>query len=679
MNQYPDEDEEFELAYQEELEMVDEFPLEEQNAAYKSNDLSPTQYSQISFCSGVSQISAPISRKLFGNNKPKRVASTPLVQKQRMPLIQDNKNEAAETEEIIPSTSSEALTELRGLNAKRKRLEKDLFGNIDDIFGDETYEDPEAKKARSEEEKDRRTIEKILQARSKLREKNRFVHKDELSRLKILLDFKRKNLSFTLPPWPFLPLQGSHGERVYVRFHSEEYEAKAIDEIKVATTIGSLLGDDKQKIWAEANELVWKRMNNNTNANTEIAPVIVEPTASKENCLWVEKYRPRKYIDLLSDETTNRSLLFWLKMWDKVVFGKEFKALQANAARRELNSFNKRTGKFESTGGWNSKRSKLLDVNVDGFGRPIQKVALLCGPPGLGKTTLAHTIAKQAGYNVREINASDDRSPEAFKLALENGTQMSSVMNEERKPNCIILDEIDGAPHQSIEFLTKFVTDNVTSKRSKVGASLKKCKHNILKRPIICICNDVYNPALRTLRQIAFIVTFPPIDSSRLAERLVQVAAYENLKTDLGSLIGLAEKSGCDVRCCISTMQFFSIQKKAFTLRDVLNNNLGQKDRHQGLFEVWNSIFKIERSKKQLIETTSNKEALITMTDMSTATRARQVLSAVHSGGDYERVRSETGKSEVQVTHVRLYINFYVSRPLLRLKPRNWCLPLIDE
>lgn len=33
------------------------------------------------------------------------------------------------------------------------------------------------------------------------------------------------------------------------------------------------------------------------------------------------------------------------------------------------------------------------------------QVALLCGPPGLGKTTLAHVIARHAGYSVVEMNA----------------------------------------------------------------------------------------------------------------------------------------------------------------------------------------------------------------------------------------------------------------------------------
>ena len=65
--------------------------------------------------------------------------------------------------------------------------------------------------------------------------------------------------------------------------------------------------------------------------------------------------------------------------------------------------------------------------------------ALLHGPPGLGKTTLAHVVASHAGYNVVEINASDDRSLQAFKVKLDAATQMKSVSNADQRPNCLII------------------------------------------------------------------------------------------------------------------------------------------------------------------------------------------------------------------------------------------------
>lgn len=82
---------------------------------------------------------------------------------------------------------------------------------------------------------------------------------------------------------------------------------------------------------------------------------------------------------------------------------------------------------------------------------------------------------------------------------------------------CFDTDEIDGAPQPTIDFLIKFINENVTEKGpKKIGA---KTKHAVLRRPIICICNDMYAPALRNLRQIAFVVNFPPMGSDCLAER----------------------------------------------------------------------------------------------------------------------------------------------------------------
>jgi chromosome transmission fidelity protein 18 len=44
-------------------------------------------------------------------------------------------------------------------------------------------------------------------------------------------------------------------------------------------------------------------------------------------------------------------------------------------------------------------------IELDEYNRPKIKVALISGPPGLGKTTLAQIIAKRAGYNYIEMNA----------------------------------------------------------------------------------------------------------------------------------------------------------------------------------------------------------------------------------------------------------------------------------
>ena len=94
---------------------------------------------------------------------------------------------------------------------------------------------------------------------------------------------------------------------------------------------------------------------------------------------------------------------------------------------------------------------------------------------------------------VIEMNASDDRSVEAFKKQMESATQMRSVVATDQRPNCLVIDEIDGAPAPAINYLISVLTEKAVVAASKKGK--KKGMHVL--RPIICICNDLYTPALR--------------------------------------------------------------------------------------------------------------------------------------------------------------------------------------
>ncbi|KAH6607809.1 chromosome transmission fidelity 18 [Trichoderma cornu-damae] len=251
----------------------------------------------------------------------------------------------------------------------------------------------------------------------------------------------------------------------------------------------------------------------------------------KKAMLWTEKYRARNFTDLCGDDSTNRLVLRWLKKWDPLVFPGTAKA-KPKAPRRN--------GLFSQ-----AEEEK-----------PHRKILMLTGPPGLGKTTLAHVCAKQAGYEVIEVNASDDRSRDVVKNRIRTSLGTESVKNvgnqkapngprKVAKPACVVVDEVDGVVTGSGAageggFIKALIDLVLIDQKNSAGAAKsydgkkKKGDDFRLMRPLILICNDVYHPSLRPLRQ------------SNLAE-IIHVGR-PTLEAVVGRLKTVFEKEGipCD-------------------------------------------------------------------------------------------------------------------------------------
>uniref|UniRef100_A0A3Q1EDN1 Chromosome transmission fidelity protein 18 homolog n=1 Tax=Acanthochromis polyacanthus TaxID=80966 RepID=A0A3Q1EDN1_9TELE len=455
----------------------------------------------------------------------------------------------------------------------------------------------------------------------------------------------------------YISVTDSSGSRVYLR-QKEDTGTKVVDSRMLpnsrgglgllAVPVGILREQEAEKRHQqvlEESQRLTELLTNNVNdvfepENTENEenedPEDAEGRASR---LWVDRFSPRHYTELLSDDFTNRCLLKWLKLWDTVVFGRERKSRPARSDRQAANQ-----NSFKpNQGGQNQNRFKtkvemteeILEAELDQYKRPKFKVALLSGPPGLGKTTLAHVIAKHAGYNVVEINASDDRSAEVFQKRIDTATQMKSVLGANERPNCLIIDEIDGAPTAAINILLAVLNRKDGGEAGTETTKKKKKKESILLRPIICICNDLYVPALRPLRQQAFLLSFPQTQPSRLAQRLAEISQRQGLKADTGTLMSLCEKTDNDIRSCINTLQFLHGRGlKHLDSRTIQCVSVGQKDQNKGLFHLWQEIFQLPRIKRKRIGEGFEE----TPGSGGGAQRFQNILHLASSSGEYEKV-----------------------------------------
>src|SRR5690606_29985672 len=106
-------------------------------------------------------------------------------------------------------------------------------------------------------------------------------------------------------------------------------------------------------------------------------------------------------------------------------------------------------------------------------------------------------------------------------------------------------------------------------------------KSNHVKRPIICICNDLYSKVLTILRKEALVFNIKA-DPVKLEKRLKDICTKEKLNVDTNTIKNLCKQTNYDIRACINTLQFISYNQNNTALLKTLSYDklfiLGSKD-----------------------------------------------------------------------------------------------------
>ncbi|ODM16113.1 hypothetical protein SI65_08547 [Aspergillus cristatus] len=300
-----------------------------------------------------------------------------------------------------------------------------------------------------------------------------------------------------------LPANGGDGKA------AEKYEAKRkADEEKIRAMAAEIDQEESRKKKAMAAAA--------PSPSSSQGPVVSQGVKVDDR-LWTSKYAPTSINMICGNKAAVEKLQNWLRDWRK------------------------------------NAKTNFSRPGKDGSGK--YRSVMIHGPPGIGKTTAAHLVAKLEGYDVMETNASDTRSKKLVENGLVGVLDTTSLqgyfsgagkkVESEKKNMVLIMDEVDGMS---------------AGDRGGVGAMAAVAKKTQI--PLILICNERRLPKMKPFDHVTYEIPFRRPTADQIRARLSTICFREGLKIPPPVLDSLIEGTHADIRQVINMLSTVKLDQK---------------------------------------------------------------------------------------------------------------------
>ena len=249
---------------------------------------------------------------------------------------------------------------------------------------------------------------------------------------------------------------------------------------------------------------------------------------------WNEKYRPKTLDDVIGNPSAAETMRAWARSWE--------------------------------------------------HGIPEKRVMLLKGAPGIGKTSSAWALAREMGWPVVEMNASDQRKAEDIRnIALRashfdtfsDDGSFSAVRNGGMK--MIILDEADSF--------------SPSGDRGALPAISELIKTT--EQPTVMIVNDFYNISRRSsaVKDNTLQVDFKKPRASAVEKVLARICESEGVDAEPAALAAIAANADGDLRAAVRDLESLAYSGAKVTAESAHALSMRQAAGTKSMYDFIGAVF----------------------------------------------------------------------------------------